>query len=374
MSDFIRRGSVLLVAAAVGLTGCSKIADVESTQRGFRGVGLVQLEDRSAAAATRAANVAPAALPAVQAEGPLASDVYQNIQVLKDLTVPEFTRIMTAMTAWVSPEQGCGYCHVGDDLASDNVYTKVVSRRMLEMTRHINGNWKTHVGETGVTCYTCHRGKNVPLDIWFKDPGPREARGLMRGRAGQNTPAPAVGLTSLPFDPFERFLRGPNDIRVVSTAALPSGSRGPSIKYAEATYAMMMHMSQALNVNCTYCHNTRSFAAWDQSSPQRTTAWYGIRLVQDLNANYLEPLQPEFPANRLGPTGDVPKTNCASCHKGAYQPLFGAQMAKDYPELHPPVPRAAPTEATPEGMMAPDPAVEGSTTPPAAGEEPAQGT
>ena len=75
---------------------------------------------------------------------------------------------MAAMTEWVAPEEGCNYCHVAENLASDDIYTKVVSRRMLQMTQHINANWNDHVGETGVTCYTCHRGNNVPAEIWFR--------------------------------------------------------------------------------------------------------------------------------------------------------------------------------------------------------------
>jgi photosynthetic reaction center cytochrome c subunit len=94
-----------------------------------------------------------------------------------------------------------------------------------------------------------------------------------------------------------------------------------------------MHISQALNVNCTYCHNTRSFAEWDASTPQRAVAWHAIRTVRQINADYLVPLKPVYPANRLGPTGDPPKANCATCHQGAFKPLFGAPMLKDYPEL-----------------------------------------
>lgn len=40
-----------------------------------------------------------------------------------------------------------------------------------------------------------------------------------------------------------------------------------------------------------------------------------------------------FPANRLGPGGDVAKVNCATCHQGAHKPLYGAEMAKHHPEL-----------------------------------------
>ena len=103
----------------------------------------------------------------------------------------------------------------------------------------------------------------------------------------------------------------------------------------------MMHMSQGLGVNCTYCHNSRSFSAWDQSSPQRTTAWYGIRMVRDLNTAYLDPLLPTYPHNRLGPLGDAPKANCTTCHQGVSKPLLGVNMLKDYPELGPTALKAA---------------------------------
>jgi photosynthetic reaction center cytochrome c subunit len=39
---------------------------------------------------------------------------------------------------------------------------------MLQMTQYINSEWKTHVADTGVTCYTCHRGQPVPSALWFK--------------------------------------------------------------------------------------------------------------------------------------------------------------------------------------------------------------
>jgi photosynthetic reaction center cytochrome c subunit len=56
-------------------------------------------------------------------------------------------------------------------------------------------------------------------------------------------------------------------------------------------------------------------------------------MARDLNNAYMEPLTPTFPAERLGPKGDVAKVNCATCHNGAWKPLYGAAMAKDHPEL-----------------------------------------
>jgi len=101
-------------------------------------------------------------------------------------------------------------------------------------------------------------------------------------------------------------------------------------------------MSQSLGVNCTYCHNSRSFASWDGSTPQRAIAWHGIRMVRDLNRAYLDPLQSTFPKARLGPLGDAPKVGCATCHQGVYKPLYGVSMLKDYPSLAAP---AAPVVA-----------------------------
>jgi photosynthetic reaction center cytochrome c subunit len=59
-----------------------------------------------------------------------------------------------------------------------------------------------------------------------------------------------------------------------------------------------------------------------------------------------------FPQERLGPLGDVAKINCATCHQGAYKPLYGASMLKDYAEygrLAPPPPVLPPTTSSATG-------------------------
>jgi len=45
------------------------------------------------------------------------------------------------------------------------------------------------------------------------------------------------------------------------------------------------------------------------------------------------PLTETFPANRKGVHGDVAKVNCSTCHQGVQKPLYGAEMAKNHPEL-----------------------------------------
>jgi photosynthetic reaction center cytochrome c subunit len=344
---------VVAVGLGLILAGCEH-PPMDSVQTGYRGIGMDEVINPRLDAAKYAVNQLPAPLAAAPADGPPASAVYQNIQVLKDLNVAQFTRVMLAITQWVAPpDQSCNYCH-GANMASDDKYTKVVARRMIQMVRHINSDWTTHVAQTGVTCYTCHRGNAVPKNVWFKSPGQSSTSGLIANNAGKNSPTTVAGLSSLPYDPYTPFLLEDKNIRVIANDALP-GTDHSSIKQTDYTYALMISMSQALGVNCVYCHNSRSFAVWDASTPKRTTAWYGIRMARDLNNNYLVPLTATFPQHRLGVLGDVAKVNCATCHQGVFKPLYGESMAKDYPELvgplHPVAAVAAPADAPPVGRV-----------------------
>ena len=335
MSIFQRRVPLAAVLALLmGLTACER-PPVDSVQRGYRGTGMLQVYNPRQVEEQIPDNQPPVAAPAAADAGPRARDVFKNVQVLGDLSVGAFTRHMTAITSWVAPGEGCGYCHNLADLSDDGKYTKVVARRMLQMTQEINTNWQAHVAGTGVTCFTCHRGQNVPAQLWTRAV-PQDKRSDFIGNLNQsNAPAKTVAYASLPNDPFSSYLASKGAagaIKVGADTALPTGHVA-SIQATEGTYGLMMHMSSSLGVNCTYCHNTRNFGAWDQSTPQRTTAWHGLRMVGGLNETYMDPLVNVFPANRKGPLGDVAKLNCATCHQGAFKPLYGAAMAKDYPEL-----------------------------------------
>jgi len=319
------------LAAALLLTGCEP-PPVKTVQHGYRGTAMVQVYHPATLEADAAKNAPPEISPTASPDGPKAGAIYQNVKVLGDLSVGQFAGLMVDITNWVAPAQGCTYCHAGGNFAEDTLYTKVVARKMLQMTQHINNDWKSHVQNVGVTCYTCHRGNNVPANIWFRsaDTAPR---GMVGWKDGQDAPSQQVAYASLPNDPFSRYLEGAEEIRVNSVTALPEGPANASIKSAEGTYGLMMHMSSSLGVNCTYCHNTRGFASWELSTPQRNVAWYGIRMARDLNNQYLDTLAGVYPDYRLGATGDVPKLNCATCHQGAFKPLYGADILQGHPGL-----------------------------------------
>ena len=322
--------ATLLIAAMLFTPGWVH-PPIIAKQNGYRGTGEDQITTAATQRILKAANVLPEVIEKASPDGERATAVYKNVKVLNDLSADQFNRVMVAITRWVSPEQGCAYCH-GDNLADDTLYTKILARRMLQMTRHINKDWKDHVATTGVTCYTCHRGQPVPSNIWFENPGAPHAGGFAASNYGFGHPAKTNGDTSLPVDPLTSYLENNEQIRVEATSALPRGD-GASIQSAERTFSLMIHMSESLGVNCTFCHNTRNFSGWSESTPQRSVAWHGLELVRDLNDVYLDPLRSTYPANRLGPRGDSPKLDCGTCHQGVSKPLYGAGIAKDYPEL-----------------------------------------
>jgi photosynthetic reaction center cytochrome c subunit len=354
-SSILKVSSLAAVCMAL-LAGCER-PPVDELQTGYRGTGMVQITNPRTQAELKAKNVPPKSAPVVAGDAPLAKDVYQNVQVLTDLNVNEFIHQMTAQANWIAPNEQCVYCHNLENFASDEKYTKVVARRMIQMTRDININYKQHVADTGVTCYTCHRGKHIPDYVWFVNAG-TPPRGLTPGDSGQNRPAANVNLTSLPYDPYTTYLLNDNVARVIGTTALPTGNTN-DVKAAEDVYAMMVHTSQALGVNCTYCHNSRSFKEWPQSNPQRVVAWHAIRMAKNLNQQYMVPLTDTFPDNRLGPTGDVAKVNCTTCHQGQPKPLNGVSMLPEHPELArikpPPAPAVVDPAADPAAAAAAGP-------------------
>ncbi len=298
----------------LALAGCER-PPVDTTDLGVRGLGMVHVQNPRIAEERRAEIEAalPQDLPALPPETaqPAAPGTFQNIQVLGNLSVAEVNRTMVAMTNWVSPEVGCNYCHYVDDagavnLASDEVYTKTVSRRMIEMVKTINRDYSDHVGETGVTCYTCHVGQPNPEHYWTMTEG----------------------------DPNQGYFLDREDVRVQSEVPLSRyATTETSIQNTRNTYWFMIHISNSLGVNCTHCHQSARFADWEESPPARVTALRGLRMVRALNQEYLEPLADQLPDSLMGPQGDGPKIECMTCHAGLSIPLYGLSTAADYPAL-----------------------------------------
>ena len=83
----------------------------------------------------------------------------RNVQVLGAAPLPE-TMQSFVQALGLLDKGTCAYCHA-EDRASDEKRPKQVARRMVTMTRAINGTFGD--GQQHVTCYTCHRGNTKPL-------------------------------------------------------------------------------------------------------------------------------------------------------------------------------------------------------------------
>ncbi len=119
---------------------------------------IVALASAVAQAQSGAANqAAPARL--YRTYGKKASEVYRNIQVLKDIDCTELIPTMQYMAD--SLGVGCDFCHVPSGSYKDEKAMKLVARKMILMTREIN---KNHFGgEKTVSCTVCHRGAALPV-------------------------------------------------------------------------------------------------------------------------------------------------------------------------------------------------------------------
>ena len=249
---------------------------------------------------------------------------------LEGLSVENYDRLLAAMREWTG---------IPDLFDNPDSYQTSVGHVMIAMTQNLNENWDGHVnanGEVGVTCYTCHRGQPVPSDIWFKiDPVNERVSGWA---AVQNRATSLSSFTSLPSNALEAYLVDGEVIGVHDlesrVAGVPGQDDYPGIQHAERTYALMNYIANSLGVNCVFCHNSRAFYDGAQVTPQWGTEILGIQMVQELNNDYLIPLEGTYPPERLGPVhDDAPKAACRTCHKGYQQPLQGTNVIKDWPEL-----------------------------------------
>jgi len=111
------------------------------------------------------------AIAAAQAQGEsqekpqMAEEVFKNVQLLRGIPVNEFMETMGFFSA--SLNMNCVDCHVeeaGADWAryADDTEKKQITRKMILMVRGINSSY--FGGKRVVTCYSCHRNGDIPVD------------------------------------------------------------------------------------------------------------------------------------------------------------------------------------------------------------------
>lgn len=93
----------------------------------------------------------------------MAEDVFKNVQILKGIPVNQFMDTMGFFSAALG--LNCISCHVAESLQdldkfAEDVPRKRTARRMITMVQNMNKS--NFGGRRALTCYTCHRGTQVP--------------------------------------------------------------------------------------------------------------------------------------------------------------------------------------------------------------------
>ena len=97
--------ATMLILPALLLSGC-ELGTKMVEQVGPRGTGLKLVADKSNLPTIAAVPAPPYPLTPEMLQGERASAVYQNVQVLGDISAEEFNYTMAALTEWVSPADG----------------------------------------------------------------------------------------------------------------------------------------------------------------------------------------------------------------------------------------------------------------------------
>jgi len=99
-------------------------------------------------------------------KSPMVEDVFKNVQVMKGIPVNEFMETMGFFSAALG--LNCTGCHVAESLQdqskfAEDVPRKRMSRVMITMVNNFNKTGFS--GRRALTCWTCHRGTQVPENI-----------------------------------------------------------------------------------------------------------------------------------------------------------------------------------------------------------------
>jgi len=97
--------------------------------------------------------------PAVPSSDKKASEVFKNLQALKDVPSDQLIPAMQFINSSLGVQ--CSYCHVENAFDKDDKKTKQTARKMMRMMLDIDAS--NFEGKQLVTCYSCHRGSPKPL-------------------------------------------------------------------------------------------------------------------------------------------------------------------------------------------------------------------
>src|SRR5260370_2278226 len=116
-----------------------------------------------------------------------AEEVYKNIIHIKGLPADQLGPAMQFISASLGVE--CTFCHVAGKMEADDKGPKKAAREMMAMQAAINK--ESFRGQLQVTCFTCHRGAQRPVNsppVMESDAAAPPATPMAAQRASAATP------------------------------------------------------------------------------------------------------------------------------------------------------------------------------------------
>lgn len=192
-------------------------------------------------------------------ESKTAEQVYKNITELKGTPADQFLPAMTFIAASLGVE--CTFCHVQGKMDLDDKRPKKIAREMIAMTAAINKN--SFGGQKQVTCYSCHRGSERPVNV----PPVLESDAPPHPEAPRT--APAAGQAATADQIVEKYvaaLGGSDAIRKIATKI----QKGTILAGGSETPIEVITKAPNMRISITHNPNSDSFTAFDG-----TIGWLG---------------------------------------------------------------------------------------------------
>ena len=192
-------------------------------------------------------------------ESKTAEQVYKNIIELKGAPADQLLPAMQLIAASLGVE--CTFCHVQGKMDLDDKRPKKTAREMIAMTAAINKN--SFGGQRQVTCYSCHRGSERPVNV----PPVLESDAPARPEAPR-TPAPAGEAVTADqiVEKYVSALGGADAIRKITSRV----QKGTILAGGGETPIEVITKAPNKRISITHNPNADSFTAFDG-----TTGWLG---------------------------------------------------------------------------------------------------
>jgi photosynthetic reaction center cytochrome c subunit len=177
-----------------------------------------------------------------------AAQQFKNIQVLKDIPADQLIPAMQFIASSLGVD--CEFCHVEHAFDKDDKKTKRTARKMMEMMMNINR--ENFDGQRQVTCYSCHRGKPMPVAT----PIITTELQMPEMMAGETVPASALPKPQELLDKYLAAVGGAAALQKVSSRVEKGNltafgnQKMPIEIYAEAPdkRVSIMHMGQGESI------------------------------------------------------------------------------------------------------------------------------